>query len=213
MFLQAIDAPQLQISSNWGSKPKVPANDAYSAQNSTLLNLCLHHECILDRWCQFLSLIFLSCGKFWFSAFIWRKLRLKHIECSQVLTVSLLLVTERVVCGFNASRAVILMSRTGNGGEKEKFFQWFRIGGITCVRLVPNARRIGRIIGNDTTRHFETPQSHGKCSEARKLSSVWDEAERCWTAFLCLWTAASKRESEGVFTLHCNRRRNVDPLR
>ena len=35
MFLQAIDAPQLQISSNWRSKSKVPGNDAYLAQNST----------------------------------------------------------------------------------------------------------------------------------------------------------------------------------
>ena len=35
MFLQAIDASQLQISSNWRSKLKVPAIDDYSAQNST----------------------------------------------------------------------------------------------------------------------------------------------------------------------------------
>ena len=35
MFLQAIYAPQLQIFSNWTSKSKVPANDAYLAQNST----------------------------------------------------------------------------------------------------------------------------------------------------------------------------------
>ena len=35
MFLQAIDELQLQISSNWRSKSKVPANDAYPAQNST----------------------------------------------------------------------------------------------------------------------------------------------------------------------------------
>ena len=35
VFLQAIDAPQMQISSNWRSKSKVPANDAYSAQNLT----------------------------------------------------------------------------------------------------------------------------------------------------------------------------------
>ena len=35
MFLQAIAAPQLQISLNCRSKSKVPANDAYSAQKST----------------------------------------------------------------------------------------------------------------------------------------------------------------------------------
>lgn len=32
MLMQAIDAPQLQISSN-GSKSKDPANNTYSAQN------------------------------------------------------------------------------------------------------------------------------------------------------------------------------------
>ena len=35
IFLQTIDTPQLQISSNWRSKSKVPANHAYSVQNST----------------------------------------------------------------------------------------------------------------------------------------------------------------------------------
>ena len=37
-FLQAIDAPWLQISSNSRSKSKVPPNDAHSAQNSTFLH-------------------------------------------------------------------------------------------------------------------------------------------------------------------------------
>ena len=49
---------------------------------------------------------------------------------------------------------------------------------ITCWRLVPNARRIGRIIGSDSTSHFETPQSHENGSEASKLGSVRVEAER-----------------------------------
>ena len=34
-----------------------------------------------------LSQSLVICGKFWFSAFIWRKLRLRLIECSQVFTV------------------------------------------------------------------------------------------------------------------------------
>ena len=38
MFLQAIVAPQLQISSKLRSKSEVPTNDAYSAQNSTFLH-------------------------------------------------------------------------------------------------------------------------------------------------------------------------------
>ena len=78
--------------------------------STILVNLCLHHEFILHRKCQFLSQIFVICEKFWFYAFILRKLRLSLIECSQVLTV--------------------------------------------------------------------------------KLGSVRVEAERCWTAFLCIWTAA-----------------------
>ena len=38
-----------------------------------------------------------------------------------VVTVKLLLVKERVMSGFNASRAVILMSKTGLAVEKRKF--------------------------------------------------------------------------------------------
>ena len=45
-----------------------------------------------------------------------------------------------------------------HGGGKVKNFRRFRIGGITCWRLVPNARRIGRIIRSDSTSNFETPQ-------------------------------------------------------
>ena len=36
-----------------------------------------------------------------------------------------------------------------------------------------------KIIGGDSTSHFETPQSHGNDSEARKLGPVRFEAERC----------------------------------
>jgi len=42
---------------------------------------------------------------------------------------------------------------------------------------VPNARKIGRIIGSDSTSHFETPQSHGNDSETRELGSVRVEDE------------------------------------
>ena len=61
---------------------------------------------------------------------------------------------------------------------KRENFQRFRIWGITCWRLVQNVRRIDRIIVSDSTSHFETPQSHGCHSEARKLGSVRVEAER-----------------------------------
>ena len=64
---------------------------------------------------------FVICGKFWFSDLIWRKLWLRLIKCSQVFTVRLLLVKNRVVSGFNSSRVVILISRTGMAVEKNKF--------------------------------------------------------------------------------------------
>jgi len=43
---------------------------------------------------------------------------------------------------------------------------------------VSNARRIGRIIGNDSTSHFKMSESHVNDSETRKLDAVL-EAERC----------------------------------
>ena len=82
---------------------------------------------------------------------------------------------------------------------KRENFRRYRIGGITCWRIVPNVRGIDRIIGSDSTSHFETPQSHGNDSEARKLGSVRVETEGCWTAFLCLWTATSKIKIRRVF--------------
>ena len=85
----------------------------------------------------------------WFFAFIWRKVRLRLIECSQILMVRLLLVKERVVSGFSASRAVILMSRTGMGVEKNKFSKtpnWRHY----LLKTRAKARRISRIIGSDS---------------------------------------------------------------
>jgi len=41
-----------------------------------------------------------------------------------------------------------------------------------------NAKRIGRIIGNDTTSHFKTPENHENNSETRKLNVVRLE-EKC----------------------------------
>ena len=89
--------------------------------SSTLVNLYLHNKCILDRRFQFSRQTLVICGKFWSSAFIWRKLWLRLIECSQVLTVRLFVVEKRVVSGFNVSRVVILMSRKSMADEKRKF--------------------------------------------------------------------------------------------
>ena len=77
---------------------------------------------------------------------------------------------------------------------KRENFRRFRTGGITCWRLESIGRRIGRIIGSNSTSHSVTPQIHGNDSEARKLDSVRVEAERCWTAVLCLWITVSKTE-------------------
>ena len=87
------------------------------------MNLCLHHKFILDRRCQFSSQILVICGKFWFPAFIWRKLRLRLIECSHELTVMILLVKERVVSGLNASRVMMFVSRTDMTVKKRTFLK------------------------------------------------------------------------------------------
>ena len=99
--------------------------------SNTLVNLCLHHKFILDRRCQFSSQIFVICGKSWFSAFIWRKLQLRLIEFSQVLTARLLLGKKDVVSGFNALKAVIWCWGPAWRWKRENFWR-FRIGGITC---------------------------------------------------------------------------------
>ena len=79
-------------------------------------------------------------------------------RCSQIPMVRPLLVKERAKSGFNASRTVILTSKTGMAVEE---------------------RRIVRIIGSDATSHFKAPESHGNDSVTRKLGAVRVEAERC----------------------------------
>jgi len=37
---------------------------------------------------------------------------------------------------------------------------------------VSNARRIGRIIGSDSTSHFKIPESHRNDLETRKLDAI-----------------------------------------
>ena len=74
----------------------------------------------------------------------------------------LLWVKERVVSGFNTSRAVILMSRTG------------------------------RIIGSDSTSHFETPQSHRNDSKPRKcISTVGLMLQNRWKPTWERWNGRS----------------------
>ena len=65
-----------------------------------------------------------------------------------------------------------------HGGEKQKIFEDSELEALLAA-LVPSARRISKLIGSDSKSHFETPQSHGNDSEARKLDSVRVEDERC----------------------------------
>ena len=190
------------------SHSKLGHNDS-----TTLVNLCFHHKFTLDRRCQFSSQILVTCGKFWFSAFIWRKRWLRLIECSRVLTVRLLLVKERVLSSFNASRAVVLMLRTGMAVEKKTFSK------------IPNWRHY---LLKTRSKRKKNLQNHWEWLNKpfRNASKPWEwfrskqigywvrvKAERCWTAFFfCLWTAASKTQSEAVFTSHCDRWQKMCPL-
>ena len=91
-------------------------------------------------------------------------------------------ISERMCRQWFQCFKMILTSKIGIAVEDRRC----KIGGITWARLVSKSRRIGTIIGSDSTSHFKTPQSHGNDSEARKLSTVRIEAERCWTALVCV---------------------------
>ena len=75
---------------------------------------------------------------------------------------------------------------------------------------MPNARRIGRIIGSDSTGHFKTPQGHGNDSEARKLGCVRFETERCFFACEKLFQRLNKKGflhrivTDDDKWIHCN---------
>ena len=74
-----------------------------------------------------------------------------------------------------------------------------RIGGITWTRLVLKSKRIGMIIGSDSTSHFKTPQSYGNDSEARKLGAELKprDVERHLFIifyFVCLWSCLKGNE-------------------
>ena len=124
--------------------------------STTLVNFSLNHKFFLDWRCQFSSQFLVICGKFWFSAFIWRKMRLKLIECSQVLTVRLLLVKVRVVGSFNASRAIILMSRIE--GETPTVPRETRQSYPPAWQCSTTYRKTGQdILGNAEMEGFTTP--------------------------------------------------------
>ena len=85
---------------------------------------------------------------------------------------------ERVVSGFNASRMVILTSKTGITVEERTFSKmqnWRHYLIKTRVKIKKNWHDHWEWL----TSHFKTPQSHGNDSKARKLGAVRVEAERC----------------------------------
>jgi len=57
-----------------------------------------------------------------------------------------------------------------HGGGRENVFKDAELEAL--LHEVSNAKRIGRIIGSDSTSHFETPESHGNDLETRKLGTV-----------------------------------------
>ena len=80
--------------------------------------------------------------------------------------------------------------------EEEKIFEDSELEALLAA-LVPSARRVSKLIGIDSKSHFETTQSHGNDSEARKLGSVRVEAERCLTAFLCCEQLLQRQNRKG----------------
>ena len=83
---------------------------------------------------------------------------------------------ERVVSDFNASRTVILMSKTGIAVEERRFSKknWRHFLSKIRVKIKKNWHDHWEL-----TSHFKTPQSRENDSEARKLGAVRIEAERC----------------------------------
>ena len=65
-----------------------------------------------------------------------------------------------------------------HSGGREKVFEDAELEAL-LEQDSSKSRRIGMIIGSDSTSHFKTPQSHGNDSEARKLGAVRIEAKRC----------------------------------
>ena len=154
------------------------------------------HKFILDRRCQFSIQIPVICGKFWFSAFVSRKLRLRLIESSQVFTYGEPALSERTCEWFQRFKSGDFYVEGRHGGGKKKIFEDSELVAL-LAEDAPNRNWIDRIIGSNSTSHFETRQSHGNNSEARKLGSIRVEAERCSTASLLVNNCLKNRIGRG----------------
>jgi len=102
-----------------------------------------------------------------------KKSRLRLIEWSQILMAKPLLVKEHVVSErFNASRTVILTSKTGMAVEEKRFSKmqnWRHYFMKICIKRKKKRRSL---IGSDSTCHFKTSESHRNDSKIRKLGAV-----------------------------------------
>ena len=66
-----------------------------------------------------------------------------------------------------------------HGVGKEKIFENTELEAFPAKDSCRTQKQLAESLIVNLTSHFETPQSHGNDSEARKLGSVQIEAERC----------------------------------
>ena len=95
-----------------------------------------------------------------------------------------------------------------HGGGKEKIFEGSEFEALLAKDSCQTRESLG-VTQQAISKRF-------KAMEMIQKQENWFPFElkpRSWTAFLCLWAAASKTEVEGVFTSHRNRRRKMGPLR
>lgn len=105
-------------------------------------------------------------------------MRLRLIDCSQIMMIRTLLVKERVVRGFIVSTAVILRSKNGKVVEERKFLKiqnWSHYSMKTRVKI----KKVILITASVSKSYFQKSQSRDHDSGRRKLGTVRDETRRC----------------------------------
>ena len=123
-------------------------------------------------------------------------------------------ISERsVMSGFNASRTVILTSKTGIAVEERRFSKnWRHYLRVTWVKTRVKIKKNWHDHWEWLNKHFKMPQSHWNVSEARKLGAVRIETE-ILNGIICLWIAAWKAKTEGISASHCDWGRKMGSLR
>lgn len=113
-----------------------------------------------------------------------------HCEVSNVFTSRVMLVKEVIASGFIASTVVIYRKRQTLWWRRESFRR-LRIRGINYWTLQSILIKIGVITKMTHKAGFKRVEVMYTIQN-RKLSAVWAESKRCWTAFIYLWLVASK---------------------